>query len=110
MQHAETFFDSYQALNDWALAKARLLIHIVMKHHTFLHLIENARFLNPRWTWCFKSEDYVGKISHIAHSVSMGVRSTKLSQKIVDKYALMLHLCFTRGTGMLELNILNSEF
>jgi len=28
------FFDSYQALNDWALAKGRLLFHIVMKHHT----------------------------------------------------------------------------
>ena len=110
MQHAETFFDSYQALNDCALAKGRLLFYIVMKHHTFLHLIENARFLNPKWTWCFKSEDYVGKISHIAHSVSTGVRSTKLFQKIVDKYALMLHLCFTRGTGTLELNILNNEF
>ena len=73
-----------------------------MKHHTFLHLIENAQFLNPKYTWCFKSEDYVGKVSHIAHSVSMEIRSTKLSQTIVAKYSLMVNLCFTRGTGIMD--------
>ena len=102
MRKAEMFFDSYQALNDWAVEQGRLLFHIVMKHHTLLHLVENARFLNPRITWCFKSEDYVGKVSHICHSVSMGVRSTRLSEKQLAKYCLMLHLSFTRGPKMLE--------
>ena len=82
-----------------------MLFHIVMKHHTMLHLVENAWFLNPRVTWCFKSEDYVGKISHIGHSVSMGVRSTRLSEKLIAKYILMLHLCFTRGTEMFDAQI-----
>jgi len=43
MTQAEVVLDSYQALNDWALAKGMLLFHIVMKHHTFLQLIENAQ-------------------------------------------------------------------
>ena len=102
MAQINWFFNSYQALNTWALAKGRNLFHIVMKHHTLLHLIENARFLSPKVTWCFKSEDYVGKISRIGHSVAMGVRSTKLSEKIMAKYKLMLHLYFTRGTRILD--------
>ena len=102
MAHINVFFDSYHALNAWALAEGRNLFHIVMKHHTLLHLIENARLLSPKVTWCFKAEDYVGTISHIGHSVAMGVRSTKLSEKIMAKYRLMLHLCFTRGTRILD--------
>ena len=109
MAHINLFFDSYDALNAWALAEGRNLFHVVMKHHTLLHLIENAQFLNPKITWCFKSEDYVGKISRIGHSVAMGVRSTKLSEKVMAKYILMLHLCFTRGPNILDFDLDTDE-
>ena len=66
-------------------------------------------FLNTKITWCFKSEDYVGKISRIGHSVAMGVRSTKLSEKVMAKYILMLHLCFTRGPNILDFDLDTDE-
>ena len=61
LQKAELFLDNYDWLNKWALEEGRKLFHIVIKHHTFLHLVQNSKFLNPRFHWCFKSEDFVGK-------------------------------------------------
>jgi hypothetical protein len=96
LQKANQFLNSYDWLNKWALEQGRLSFHIVVKHHTFIHLVENAKYLNPRFHWCFKSEDFVGKMSRIGGSVAMGVRSTKLSLKLVPKYELLLHFRFTR--------------
>ena len=91
------FFTHYDCCNAWAVGEGRLLFHIVPKFHMLWHLVLASKHLNPRMTWCFRSEDYVGKISHVANSVSMGVKSTRISQKVALKYRHMLHLRLTRG-------------
>ena len=63
MELGDGFLKKYDFLSAWALEKGRQLFHIVMKHHTFQHLVENAKFLNPKTHWTFSSEDFVGKIS-----------------------------------------------
>ncbi len=42
-------------------------------------------------------EDFVGKISKLAHSVSMGVKATRISRKVLPKYRVMLHVRLARG-------------
>ena len=96
LEKAEAFLDNYSWLNKWALEKERNLFHIVIKHHTIWHLVLNSKYLNPRCHWCFKSEDFVGRISQVTHSMSMSVRSTKLSTKAAAKYRVLLHLRLTR--------------
>jgi hypothetical protein len=91
------FLHHYSILNAWAVSQGTLLFHIVIKFHTFYHLVLSAKHLNPRVAWCFKAEDYVGRIAHLAHSVSMGVKSSRLSLKVALKYRHMLHLRLTRG-------------
>ena len=91
------FLGHYAWLNEWAQANDRPEYHIVPKFHMLHHLALNARHLNPKVHWCFKAEDYVGKISTLAHSASMGVRSTLISQKNAIKYRYLLHLRLTRG-------------
>ena len=79
------------------------MFHVVIKFHTFLHLIQGAKFLNPRFHWCFRSEDFVGKVAKVGHSVSMGTKSTRLSLKVTQKYVFLLHLRLTRdGFGFLS--------
>ena len=47
--------------------------------------------------WCWKGEDFVGQISRLTHSVSMGVSSFRLSSKVAPKYRVLTHLYLTRS-------------
>ena len=98
MKLGESFLKKYSSLSlsAWALEKGRSLFHIVMKHHTFQHLVENAKFLNPKTHWTFSSEDFVGKMSILTSSVSPGVSSTRVSAKVAPKYRILLHFLLTR--------------
>ena len=90
------FFHHYSSLSQWADKNDRLLFHVVMKHHTCHHMIRDSCFLNPKFCWNFRSEDFVGKISRLGASVAMGVKSTKMSQKIAAKYQILLHMQLSR--------------
>ncbi len=62
------------------------------KHHTAWHLAQGFRYMNPRWSWCFKGEDLVGKISRLGASVVHGCKATGVSYKLFEKYRFLLHL------------------
>ena len=56
---------SYHELNVWSLEKDRTGLHKVHKHHTFIHLLKNSKFLNPKLQWCLKAADFVGHCSKL---------------------------------------------
>lgn len=93
---AKSFVTEYSWLNAHFAEEGRPLFHIVNKSHSFLHWAWEAFYINPRAHACWKGEDYVGKIAKLAHSVSFGVRTTRLSQKLMAKYQVLLHLQYTR--------------
>lgn len=97
-----SFLDHYEWLTKWAESKDRQDFHQVPKFHMLLHVAETAKFMNPKMQWCFKSEDFVGKIATLGHSVSMGVASKNISQKICQKYRHWLHFRLTRGDSFEE--------
>ena len=96
LRYAERFLDNYAWLDAWAQQEERLLFHTVPKFHMFHHLAQFSEFLNPRACWCFKAEDWVGKISRIAASCIFGTKSTKLSVKLMEKYRFMLYFRLQR--------------
>lgn len=89
---AHSFFHSYSWLNEWATRNDLYLFHITIKFHMLSHLIKCCEDMNPKYTWNFRAEDFVGKISTLGASVVHGVKSTKLSMKICTKYQILLHL------------------
>ena len=97
------FLDAYKWLNAWSLEKGRNSFAIVAKHHTFIHMLWNSKFMNPTKHWCFLGEDYVGHISKLAHSVSFGVSSTRLTLKICPKYRVLVHFLLTRNMNQDDL-------
>lgn len=99
---ASAFLHSYNWLNMWSLEKDRNCFNIVAKHHSFIHLVWNAKYLNPKLHWCFRGEDFVGQVSRLTHSVSMGVSSVKLATKVAPKYRLLVHLILTRSIDTRE--------
>jgi hypothetical protein len=85
-----------QWLNRFCIGKGVKKWHVVYKHHMAKHLAYNFQFLSPRFSWCFKAEDFVGRMSRLAHSCTFGVRTSRLTLKFMAKYRLMLHVRFTR--------------
>ena len=78
------------------------LFHITHKFHTAHHLIRNAQHLNFRMHHNFKTENFVGQVSVMVHSVSFGNAATRVCQKLKQIYLILLHLQLTRlGFGTL---------
>ena len=70
--------------------------HVVSKHHMAFHMSESFRLLNCKFNWCFKSEDFVGRVALMGHSASFGVKSTALTLKLMEKYRLLMYIKFSR--------------
>lgn len=99
------FLLDYKWLNSWSLEKDRNSFAIVAKFHTFMHLLFNSKYMNPKKQWNFRAEDYVGHIARMGHSISFGVGATKLSGKLCSKYRVHLHFLLTRDLeNVLEVN------
>ena len=96
LQLMETALASYGFLNREAETRNRLLYNMVPKVHYAWHLAYNFRFMNPRYTWTYKCESWVGRISKIAASCSHGVRLTRLTMPLSEKYWYYVHLRLTR--------------
>ena len=50
----------------------------------------------PQNAVVLQKENFVGQISKLTHSISMGVSSTRLSLKVGPKYRVLLHFKLTR--------------
>ena len=96
MDLGKDFLLAYKWLHAWSLEKGRNSFTIVNKFHTFIHMWMGCKFMNPKKQWCFKAEDYVGHISKMAHSISFGVRSTRISNKLCPKYRVLQHFLICR--------------
>lgn len=97
----QVFLYNYCALHDWAKENSIMLFHLVPKFHMAWHMAQHFAFLNPRLTWTFKAEDYVGKISKLAHGCTYGTSRMNVSSSICSKYRCFMHLRLSRG-GFLE--------
>ena len=93
----DDYLEANTRLKEHHVARDSPKYHMVPKHHLCKHLAQSFKYMNPRYTWCFQSEDFVGKMSRLAHSCSFGVSKAKLSRKVLAKYRLMLHIVLHRA-------------
>ena len=61
-----------------------------------LALSRKFKHLNCRFTWTFKIEDYVGKISTLGHNCSRGKAKSEVAKAVCEKYRECVHLRLTR--------------
>ena len=66
--------------------------HIVPKHHYVAHMPDQAALVNPRFTWCYGSESMVGRISRLGQSCLAGTPAYLVSQSLMQKYVVAMHL------------------
>jgi hypothetical protein len=93
-QCMSTLLKSFEWLHD--STPDELTWHKQFKHHMAAHLAQNFKYMNCKYNWCFKGEDFVGKASILAHSCCFGVRATRLTIKLMKKYRILMHLKLTR--------------
>lgn len=99
-EQAIQHMDEFLKANDWLHENEENdnMWHIVFKHHMAGHLAQAFRFMNPRCYWCFKAEDFVGKLAKLAHSCTYGTKNVQVAAKIIKKYTyLMNFLRFREG-------------
>ena len=72
------FLKHYTWLSNLALREGRTVFSVVPKFHYMCHLCQQARIINPRWTWCYGGEDFVGRISRLGHACLRGTASFKV--------------------------------
>ena len=92
MECMNLFLESYSDLR--ANAESDKLWHKTIKFHMSRHLAAGFQWMNPKRFWCFSNEDYVGRISRLAHSASFGTSLLVLSQKVAEKYRHLQHVRF----------------
>lgn len=60
------------------------------KCHYSWHLAAGCRYMNPRFTWTYKAESWVGKVATLGASCAHGTRSSALTLPIAAKYRIMV--------------------
>ena len=62
------------------------------KFHFALHLAQWCKWENPRMTWTYRCESFVGSMALLAHSISHGTRATRITNSFCQKYLLAYQL------------------
>lgn len=71
------------------------LFQLTSKGHYIMHSCLLSKSLNPRCAWCYAGEDFMGKCRHLALSCSRGCQPWAVSNKMLGKYLIALHLTLT---------------
>lgn len=91
------FLCEYKWLNEWASKKKKKLFHMVPKFHMLWHMALDFKYLNPRLTWTFKTESYVGEVSRLAHSCCFAVPRARVTAPMCKQYRCLTHFKLVRG-------------
>lgn len=93
---SSTFLLEYSFLARDAMANGRHLFSIVPKFHYMSHMVDQMKYCNARFTWCYGGEDMVGRISRLGHSCLRGLATFKVVDKLMQKYRIAIHFRLTR--------------
>jgi hypothetical protein len=93
----ERFLLTYNWFGKQAQRNGQLRWSVVPKFHYAFHLVQASKYMNPKLHRCYAGEDFVGKISRLAHTCLPGLASFKLSHSLFEKYNLGMHLRITKG-------------
>ena len=94
--HVQKFQLHYQFLARKAMEQGQKQWSVVNKFHFLEHVLDQAKFENPTVFWAYSGEDYVGKISRLAHMCAFGKPSHEMLVSLFGRYRIGLHLAFTR--------------
>ena len=91
------FLLHYNFLTLRSLAEGHLLYNMVNKLHTFWHVAQQAKWLNPRAAWAYSFEIFIGKIGAAARSCVFSTLAHQVPANVVENYRVALSLRLARS-------------
>lgn len=85
----------YLILHKEAAAAGKKIWNMTMKSHYAAHIAMQAEYCNPRVNWCYGSESMVGHISRLAQSCLSGTAAHLVSESLMTKYRISMHILFS---------------
>ncbi len=69
---------------------------VVPKMHYAYHLCQQAKLANPKLRWAYGGEDFVGKVSGLAHTCLAGTATFRVPDTLLQKYSFAMHMRFRK--------------
>ena len=88
LKSVEDFLVLYSALATKAMNDKKLKYSIVNKHHMMWHLAQAARYMNPKYQWCFMAEDFMRVMVKVSFAALMGSPTLRLSAKAIERWRI----------------------
>jgi hypothetical protein len=96
IEHVHKSCLCYAALAKRGADAGTKLYNLTPKFHYWMHMAWFAKFENPRQSWTYANEDYVGRIAKVAKSIAFGTNSLNLGRKVLLKFLRALHIRYRR--------------
>jgi hypothetical protein len=95
-QHATKVLVYYQWLAKQAMTKGFKRWSVVNKHHFLEHLVAQNEYENTAQYDCYSGEDFVGRMSRLAHMCISGKPIHALTHSFVERYRIAFQLRLSR--------------
>lgn len=92
LHQCDRFLSHYNWLAREALERGRLRYNAGVKFHMLWHIAHHAKYLNPRTSWCFEFEDFVGDVIRSAKGSMAGTALHRVGHKVVENFLLVTQL------------------
>ena len=86
----DLFMLHYNALTNIGNERGIPRYNFTGKLHVLYHISHFARFLNPRLTWTYQFEDFMGHWIKLGHACALGTLGHKIPAKMMQHYMLIL--------------------
>ena len=88
----DLFLLHYNKVASDSMKKGELLFNCTTKFREMWHIMDMGRFLNPRLSWCYSFEDFIGRLKRAAAACFSGTPMYNVPGKLMENYILALTL------------------
>ena len=97
LEHVDNFLVCYNWLVKNALENGQLRFNFTPKFHMMWHIAYMSQYINPKCTWCFAFEDYMGLVVRSAIASMAATKMPRIGAKVVENMCLHLHVQLAQG-------------
>ena len=81
----DKFLLRYNWLSRYAIDRPQFLYNETYETHALWHLVQNAKFLNPRASWAYGFENFMGKTKETASACTRGSQYNAIGRKVMER-------------------------